>query len=103
MYSGYHQIYLQPGEEFKTTFSTHAGHYEFTMVPFGLSGAPGAFQGAMNCTLSPLLWRCVIVFFDDILICRSSYAKHLEHIKQVLALLTKDQWVVKLKKCQFTK
>lgn len=103
LHSGYHQIRLQPGEEFKIAFSTHAGHYEFTVVPFGLSGAPGTFQGAMNSTLSPLLMRCVIMFFDDILIYSSSYFEHLEHIKQVLALLAKDQWVVKLKKCQFSK
>lgn len=103
LHSGYHHIRLQPSEEFKTAFSTHAGHYEFKVVPFGLSGAPGTFQGAMNCTLSPLLRRCVIVFFDDILIYSSSYSEHLEHIQQVLTLLAKDQWVVKLKKCQFAK
>jgi hypothetical protein len=99
LYSGYHQICLQPGEEFKTAFSTHAGHYEFSVVPFGLSGAPGTFQGAMNCTLAPLLRCCVIVFFDNIVVYSSSYAEHLEHLKQVLTLLAKDQWVVKLKKC----
>jgi transposase InsO family protein len=103
LYSGYHQIRLQQGEEFKTAFSTHAGHFEFTVVPFGLSGAPGTFQGAMNTTLSPLLRRCVVVFFDDILIYSGSYAEHLQHLRQVLQLLAQDQWVVKLKKCQFAK
>jgi len=63
LYSGYHQIRLQPGEEHKTAFSTHAGHYEFTVVPFGLSGAPGTFQGTMNVTLSPLLCKCVTIYF----------------------------------------
>lgn len=103
LHSGYHQIRLQPGEEFKTAFSTHAGHYESTVFPFGLSSAPGTFQGAMNNTLSPLLRRCVIVFFNDILIYNSSYEEHLEHIRQVLALLAADEWIVKLKKCQFAK
>lgn len=70
LHSGYHQIRLQPGEEFKTAFSTHAGQYEFTVVPYGLSGAPG--------TLSPLLRRCVIIFFDDILVYSSSYEEHLD-------------------------
>jgi primary-amine oxidase len=55
----------------------------------------------MNSTLAPVLRRCALVFFDDIL--GSSYAEHLQHLHQVLTLLAKDQWVVKLKKCSFAK
>ena len=51
--SGYHQIRLAPGEEYKTAFQTHSGHYEFTVVSFGLTHAPFTFQFAMNDTLSP--------------------------------------------------
>lgn len=61
--SGYHQVRLQPGEEFKTAFQTHTGHFEFVVMPFGLSGAPGTFQNAMNTTLASLLRKCVLVFF----------------------------------------
>lgn len=43
----------------------------------------------------------MVVFFDDILIYSNSYEEHLQHLHQVLTLLTKDKWVVKLKKCQF--
>jgi hypothetical protein len=50
---GLHQILLKHREEFKTAFSTHLGHYEFRVVPFGLTDAPGTFQGAMNDTLAP--------------------------------------------------
>lgn len=53
--AGFHQIRLQPGEEYKTAFSTHEGHFEFRVLAFGLSGAPGTFQGARNATLKPLL------------------------------------------------
>ncbi|WVZ49084.1 hypothetical protein U9M48_000465 [Paspalum notatum var. saurae] len=65
--AGYHQVLLKPGEEFKTAFQTHSGHYEFRVMAFGLSGAPATFQCAMNTTLQPLLRKCVLVFFDDIL------------------------------------
>jgi hypothetical protein len=71
------------------------------VVPFGATGAPATFQGAMNVTLAPVLWRYAIVFFDDILVYSSSYAEHLQHLHQVLTLLAKDQWVIKMKKCRF--
>jgi len=55
----------------------------------------------MNTTLRPLLRKCVIVFFDDILVFSSSLADHLCHLRQVLDLLYRDQWQVKLSKCRF--
>lgn len=41
--AGFHQILMQPGEEFKTAFQTHMGQYEFRVMAFGLTGAPGTF------------------------------------------------------------
>lgn len=45
----------------------------------------------------------MLVFFDDILVYSTSYEEHLQHLHKVLSLLAKEQWVVKLKKCQFAK
>lgn len=75
--SGYHQIRLNKGEEFKTTFQTHFGHFEFKVMAFGLCGALGTFQGAMNTTLGPLLRKCVLVFFDNILVYSQTLEEHL--------------------------
>lgn len=97
--SGYHQIRLQEGEEYKTAFSTHVGHCEFKVVAFTLANAP--FQGAMNTALKPLLRRCAIVFFNDILVYSPILEAHVEHLRQVLALLARDQWHIKLSKCYF--
>jgi len=52
--AGFHQILLKPGEEHKTAFQMHFGHFEFKVLAFGLSGAPATFQGAMNYTLFTL-------------------------------------------------
>lgn len=68
----YHQILLQSAETHRTTFQTHMSHYEFRVMAFGLTSAPRTFQRAMNHTLSPLLQKCVLVFFDDILVYSSS-------------------------------
>lgn len=101
--SGYHQVRLKPGEEFKTAFQTHHGQFEFLVMAFGLCGAPGTFQGAMNTTLAPLLRKCVIVFFDDILIYSATFEEHLTHLQKVLSLLQQDNWFVNISKCKFAK
>jgi hypothetical protein len=101
MRAGFHQVRLKPGEEYKTAFQTHCGHYEFRVMAFGLTGAPGTFQEAVNSTLSPCLRKFVLVFFDDILIYSATYADHLLHIKLVFELLAQDKWKIKLSKCTF--
>jgi hypothetical protein len=99
--AGFHQIRLKPGEEYKTAFQTHCGQFEFRVMAFGLTGALGTFQFAMNSTLAPFLRKFVLVFFDDILIYSSSFVEHVSHIRMVLTLLQRDQWKIKLSKCSF--
>lgn len=99
--SGFNQIQLAPGEEHKTAFQTHWGQFEYTVMSFGLTGAPNTFQGAMNSTLLPVLRKCALVFFDDILVYSASYDEHLTHLRQVFELLAADQWKLKLSKCRF--
>lgn len=94
---------MKSGEEYKTAFQTHFGHFEFRVMSFGLCGALATFQGAMNSTLHPLLRKCVLVFFDDILIYSRTFEDHLSHLRAVFELLIKDQWLVKLSKCTFAK
>jgi hypothetical protein len=58
---------MQPGEEYKTTFQTHLGQYEFHVMDFRLIDMLGTFQGVINVTLAPGLCKFVVVFFNDIL------------------------------------
>jgi hypothetical protein len=99
--AGYHQIRLAPGEEPKTAFQTHNGHYEFKVMAFGLTGAPATFQHAMNASLAPVLRKFALVFFDDILIYSTTYEDHLKHVEAVLEILRRDKWQAKLSKCEF--
>jgi hypothetical protein len=75
--SGFHQIPMHPDDCCKIAFQTHAGHYKFKFMSFGLTGAPHSFQKAMNSTLKHLLRKSVLVFFDDILVYSKSYEEHL--------------------------
>jgi hypothetical protein len=99
--AGFHQIRMAPHDQHKTAFQTHHGHFEFWVMSFGLTGAPTTFQHAMNLTLSSLLRKCALVFFDDILVYSPTWEAHLSHLELVLQLLTRDNWQVKLSKCTF--
>jgi len=61
--SGYHQIRMTPQDIPKTAFHTHHGHYEFLVMPFGLTKAPATFQSLMNQIFEPHLLDFILVFF----------------------------------------
>ena len=99
--SGYHQLRIKREDTLKTAFRTRYGHYEFQMLPFGLTNAPAAFMDLMNQVFKPYLDRFVIIFIDDILIYSKSRAEHEQHLRIILQMLREHQLYAKLSKCNF--
>lgn len=75
--SGFHQILMAEQDLGKTAFQTHHGHYEYKVMPYGVTGGPATFQHDMNSVLAPILRKFVVVFIDDVLIYNKTWSEHI--------------------------
>jgi hypothetical protein len=98
---GYHQVRIKEDDTSKIAFHTMYGHYDFVVVPFGLTNAPATFTCMMNGVFKHLLEKLVIVFLDDILIYSKTEEEHERHLRMVPQLLRENQLHAKLSKCTF--
>nr|GEY35393.1 putative reverse transcriptase domain-containing protein [Tanacetum cinerariifolium] len=99
--SGYHQLRVRKEDIPKTVFRTRYGHYEFQVMPFGMTNAPAVFMDLMNRVYKPYLDKFVIVFIDYILIYSKNKKEHEEHLTLILELFKKDELYAKFSKCEF--
>ena len=82
--SRYCQLRVKEVDVPKPAFRNRYGHYEFLVMPYGLTNAPAVFMDLMNRVFHPYLDQFVVVFIDDILVYSKDVQEHEQHLKIVL-------------------
>ena len=97
---GYWQVPMSPEGKEKTAFITPQGLFQFTVMPFGLQGAPATFQRMMDQLLRGLE-AYAAAYLDDLVIFSQSWEEHLEQVQSILSRLREAGLTAKPSKCQF--
>lgn len=97
----YNLVRIRKGDEEKTAFRCQFGHFEYTVMPFGLCNAPAVFQAMMIDIFRDIIDRYVVIYLDDIMVFSPDFQAHVQHVREVLSRLQSHQLYVKLSKCQF--
>ena len=100
-YSGYFQIFVNPEDQEKTTFTCPFGTYAYRRMPFGLCNAPGTFQRCMMSIFSDLLEVCIEIFMDDFTVYGGSFDTCLASLDLVLQRCQEKHLVLNFEKCHF--
>ena len=99
--SGYWQVEMSPSDREKTAFATRSGLYEFNVMPFGLTGAPGTFQRLMEAVLAGLQYDICLIYLDDIIIFSKTFEEHMKRLEEIFGRLREANLKIKPQKCHF--
>jgi len=103
MAAAYWQIPIEAITALKLAFVCHRGLFQWNRMPFGATTAPATLQRTLNSVFASLLFKCVLIYFDDIIIFSPSFAQHLVDLQNVFDILRASGFSLKRAKCHFLK
>ena len=101
--AGYWQVAVAEEDKSKTAFACKFGHFEFNVMPFGLSNAPSTFQRLMEKVLSGYQWKILVLYLDDVVVFATEFEEHLKRLRQVFQRFSNAGLKLKPKKCDLLK
>lgn len=100
--SAFWSIPLRVEDRKKTGFVTQDGHYQWTVLPFGLKTSPAIFQRILSNILRKYkLTDFTVNYIDDILIFSKTFSEHINHLTLLLEAIKREGFRLKFTKCKF--
>ncbi|CAF1177889.1 unnamed protein product [Rotaria sordida] len=101
--SGYFQVPLSKEDRPKTAFSTRDNHYQFTVLPQGITNGPATFQRVINHILGPTRWKYALAYIDDVIIYSKTFEEHLSHLNEICTILKNARFRLNPEKCEIAR
>ena len=98
--AGYWQIAMDEKDKEKTAFTTARGHYQFSVLPFGLCNGPATLERLMELVLGGLDLSTCLCYMDDIVVQGPTFEACLDNLTTVLSRLEKAGLRLKPSKCE---
>ena len=98
---GFYNILVKESDRHKTAFRTRYGHYEFNVLPMGLTNSPATMQATMNRIFGNYLDIWLLIYLDDLLVYNKSAKEHISCLRIVFDLLRQNKLYLKQEKCSF--
>lgn len=99
--SAFWQIRLAEEAKQFTAFSLLSGHWEFEMVPMGLTNSPPWMQRSLEGALGDILYRGALAYIDDIIVYGRTFDEHFSRLEVVLTRLRDYGFSTRPDKCKF--
>lgn len=101
--SGYFQVPLSKEDRPKTAFSTRDNHYQFTVLPQGITNGPATFQRVINHILGPTRWKYALAYIDDVIIYSRTFDDHVKHLNEICQILKNARFRLNPEKCEIAR
>ncbi|CAM4841068.1 unnamed protein product [Rotaria magnacalcarata] len=101
--SGYFQVPLSKEDRPRTAFSTRDNHYQFTVLPQGITNGPATFQRVISHILGPARWQYALAYIDDIIIYSKTFKEHVSHLNDICTILKNARFRLNPDKCEIAR